>query len=118
MIGTLYLALAGLGLAATWYWNVQHIIAQAPGTSLGDSIAAFLRDAYANPASSSLTNDIGVVALAFVVWSFFEARRLQMPRWWLYPFLTFGVAAAFAVPLFLWQREGYVGSTPHRPSGT
>lgn len=110
MLANLYLALAGLGLVATWYWNVQHI-AQAPGASFIESIAAFLRDGYATPASSSLTNDIGVAALTFVVWSFVEARRLRMPRWWAYPFLTFGVAAAFAFPLFLWQRESYLSQS-------
>ena len=43
--------------------------------------------------------------VAFLVWLFAESRRLEMPRPWVYVVLTFGIAFAFAFPLFLLMRE-------------
>lgn len=95
-----YLALAGIGLVSTWYFNLRFFSsAEATGT------LDFLRAGYANDASRSLTNDLVVALAAFLVWSYAEARRLSMRRWWVYPALSFGVAFAFAYPLFLFVRD-------------
>lgn len=96
-----YLALALIGLIATWYFNFQ-FMREAGGSF---SAVDFVRAGYANAASSSLTNDLLVALAAFLVWSFSEARRLQMRRWWVYPALAFGIAFAFAFPVFLFVRE-------------
>jgi len=96
-----YAALAAIGLVATWYFNLQFV------SESGGSFSAveFVRAGYANSASSSLSNDLLVGTAAFTIWSFAEARRLGMRHWWIYPVLTFGVAFAFAFPLFLFVRE-------------
>jgi hypothetical protein len=39
------------------------------------------------------------------VFSFQEARRLQMSRWWGYVAATLLVGPSFALPLFLYFRE-------------
>ena len=96
-----YAALAAIGLVATWYFNLR-FISESGGTF---SAVEFVRAGYANSASASLSNDLLVGTLAFTIWSFAEARRLGMRRWWIYPALTFGVAFAFAFPLFLFVRE-------------
>jgi hypothetical protein len=96
-----YLALAVLGTAATWVFNLR-FVAESGGAF---DVLAFLRAGYANSASSSLTNDLLVALAAFLVWSHAEARRLGMRRWWLYPALAFGIAFAFAFPLFLFVRD-------------
>jgi Protein of unknown function DUF2834 len=88
------------GLVATWYWNIQFMSEQG-----GFPVLTFVSDAYLNAASASISNDILVVTLAFLFWSFHEARRTGMQHWWLYPVLTFAVAMAFAFPLFLLMRE-------------
>ena len=46
-----------------------------------------------------------VVVVTFLVFSFVEARRLGMQHWWVWPLLTFGIAFAFAFPLFLYFRD-------------
>jgi hypothetical protein len=96
-----YAALAAIGLVVTWYFNLQFM------SESGGSFSAveFVRAGYANSASSSLSNDLLVGIAAFTIWSFAEARRLGMRHWWIYPVLTFGVAFAFAFPLFLFVRE-------------
>jgi hypothetical protein len=96
-----YAALAAVGLMATWYFNLR-FMAESGGSF---SALEFVRAGYANSASSSLTNDLLVGTLAFLVWSFGEARRLEMRHWWVFPLLTFGVAFAFAFPAFLFARE-------------
>ena len=71
----------------------------------GFSLNHFIHQAYINNASSFITNDVLVIWGAFIVWSFVEARRLSMARWWVYILLTATVAVAFAVPVFLLMRE-------------
>ena len=92
-----YLMAALVGLVVTWYFNIRLF---ASGEE-----ASFLALAYANDASTSLTNDLFVVVGAFLVWSWFEAKRLEIKYWWLYAVMTFGVAIAVTYPLFLFARE-------------
>ena len=92
--------LAIIGLVATWYYNLQFI------AHYGDfELEQFIADNYVNAASGSIANDIIVAGITFSIWVFFEARRLGMQFWWLYVLLTFGIAIAFAFPLFLLMRE-------------
>ena len=95
-----YGILAVAGIAATAYFNIQFIAEHG-----GFSLMLFLRESYANAASSSITNDLTVGVVAFLVWLFAESQRLEMSRPWVYVLLTFGVAFAFAFPLFLLMRE-------------
>jgi hypothetical protein len=96
-----YLVLGLVGLGATWYFNLR-FMAEAGGVF---DVVAFVRAGYANSASTSLSNDLLVACTAFLVWSYAEVRRLGMRRWWVYPVLTFGIAFAFAFPLFLFLRD-------------
>jgi len=101
-----YLVLAVIGLCVTWYFNFRWMAA----TGAGLDFAAFFRDGYRNDASTSLTNDLLVGCVTFLVFSFVEARRLGMRHWWAWPVLTFGIAFAFAFPLFLFFRERRIES--------
>ena len=96
-----YAVLAIAGLVGTWYFNLQ-FMAEAGGSF---SVLEFVRGGYANAAAASLTNDLLVALLSFLVWSFAEARRLGLRHWWVYVGITFAVAFAVAFPLFLLVRE-------------
>ena len=102
-----YALLAVLGLVSTWYFNIQ-FMQQSDGFF---DLDGFLRGAFSNPASSSLTLDLTIGVIAFVTWMVPEAKRLEMKHWWVYLALTFGVAFAFAFPLFLFFREGKLNET-------
>lgn len=91
---------AVIGIFVTWYFNLQFM--EQYGAL---SVNAFITDNYVNAASASISNDILVVVFTFLFWSFLEARRLGMQHWWVYVFLTFMVAIAFAFPLFMLMRE-------------
>lgn len=91
------------GIAFTMYFNIQFIIEHG-----SFSIATFISENYINNASSSITNDFLVILLVFLIWSFFEAKRIAMPKWWVYIALTFSIALAFSLPLFLLMRERHL----------
>ncbi len=107
-----YAALAVAGVIGTWWFNLQ-FMAEAGGAF---SVVEFVRGGYANPAAASLTNDLLVALLCFLVWSFAEARRLGMRHWWVYVVVAFGVAFAVAFPLFLLVRERSLGAQSLRPA--
>jgi hypothetical protein len=95
-----FLTLTVVGLIATWYHLVPYVIEQG-----GFSFGQFVADINANKAASAVTNDIMVVVVMFLFWSFLEARRLGMKHWWLYVLLTFTIALAVSFPLFMYMRE-------------
>jgi len=105
----LYLSLSVIGLVATWYFNLQ-FIAESGGTL---DVVGFFRAGYTNSASISLSNDLLVGIAAFTAWSFVEARRLDLRRWWIFPILTFGIAFACAFPLFLFFRDRRLQALGH-----
>ena len=98
----IYLLLALLGLVTTWYYNLQ-FIAESGGSF---DIGAFLAATSTNAAAQSLSWDLAVACIAGLVWIFFESRRLGMRFFWIYIILAFGIAYAFAFPLFLFMRQG------------
>lgn len=71
----------------------------------GAGIDVWLDQLLTDPAPRGLTGDITVSAGVFLVWSFREARRLTMRRWWIYPVVMGTIGLSCAFPLFLWARE-------------
>jgi len=96
----LYGVCAVAGVMCTMYFNMQFMNEHS-----GFSLITFIEENYANYASASISNDILVVTVVFLIWSFIEARRLSMSYWWVYAVLTFSIALAFSMPLFLLMRE-------------
>lgn len=111
MYARLYFALSFIGLIATWVFNMRFM----QQTGFAFDALEFIRQGFANNASSSLAADIGVAFLAFVVFVVAESRRLGMRHGWLYILLGLGVATAFAFPLFLGMRERQLARAPAVP---
>lgn len=63
---------------------------------------------FANRISTIFTIDLLFVVLVFFVWSFAEAKRLGMKKFWLYWLLTLLFGLAGTLPLFLWAREKHI----------
>lgn len=97
-----YLALSLIGLVGTWYFNLRYDGADG----------SYLQAWFANAASSSAAVDIIVVAVAAVFFMVIEGRRLRMRATWPLVLLTFPVAAAFTIPLFLALRHRRISRTP------
>ena len=97
-----YLLFAVAGLCMTWYYNLQ-FIEDSGGTF---SVSEFVAAGATNAAAKSLSWDLGIACLTGLFWMFLEARKLQLLRWYpVFFLLTFGVAFAFAFPLFLFVRQ-------------
>jgi len=95
---TIFALLAVLGAALPWYFNL-HFLAAA------GNLFGFLRAGFANPAVASVTVDIFIASVTFLIWMVMEARRLRMRHWWVYIVLTFSIAFACGFPLFLMMRQ-------------
>lgn len=102
----LYLLLALAGVVMTWYYNLQFM--QESGSTF--DIGAFIAASAPNAAAKSLSWDLTIACLAGLLWIFFESRRLGLRFFWVYILLAFGIAYAFAFPLFLFVRQGKLES--------
>ncbi|MUL82185.1 DUF2834 domain-containing protein [Mycobacterium sp. CBMA247] len=95
----IYAVIALVALVATWWNNIGYFSTES--TSLID----FFRSGYANYGSSSLTNDLLLVGLAVFVFMVVEARRLGIPKVWIYIVLSAVIAVSVAFPLYLIRRQ-------------
>lgn len=90
-----YLLLAISGLVTAWVFNG---LAVANGEDYGKAWTASAVDLV-------LTYDLGIVAIAGVIFMFVEAKRIGIRRVWLLVLLSGITAMAFVFPLFLAWRE-------------
>ena len=97
-----YLGLAVIGAVTTWTYNIQWMLEQQRAMTASE----FLTVGFSGSALlGSLASDFWVGWFASVIFMVIEGRRLQMQRIWVYVVLTFVIAWAFALPLFLFVRE-------------
>lgn len=90
-----YLALSGIGLVSAWLFNGLAVV---KGEDYGSAWTATAVDLV-------LTYDLGIVAIAGVIFMFAEAKRLGMKKVWILVLLSGITAMAFVFPLFLALRE-------------
>lgn len=95
----LYLLLALLGLAYTWYFNIQFYLTETDTT-----ITNFIALTKTTLPAQSIVADITVVVITFLVWMIYESLKLKIRFWWIIIPLTFLIAIAFSFPLFLYMR--------------
>lgn len=96
-----YALVAAAALAATWGQNLQYVWATGDFSALNQ----FLPDLRANPASRSISVDIGLFLLAAAAFMVIEARRLGVRFVWLYVLFGFMIAISVTFPLFMIARE-------------
>ena len=94
-----YAVVALVALYGTWSQNLAYF---GPGAAGG---ASFLADLRVNPASRSISIDIGFFLLAAAAFMVFEARRIGQRFVWIYIAFGFAIAISVTFPLFLLGRE-------------
>lgn len=99
----IYLLLALIGLVATWYFNFQFY-----ATANDTSILNFINQTVTTIPAKSISADISVVAITFLIWVVYESLRHKINYWWIIIPLTFLVALAFSFPLFLFMRDRHL----------
>ncbi len=100
-----YLLAAVVGAIVPWYFNLQAIAEE------GDKFtpAAFFLVGFQGSAMlGSVAADFWIGSMVSLVWMVAECRRLRMPRLWLYIVVTFAVAWACSLPLFLYFRQRHL----------
>lgn len=94
-----YAVIALVAFVATWWNNIGFFTTES--TSLID----FVRSGYVNYGASSLTNDLLLMGLAAFVFMIVEARRIGVPKVWIYLVLSGVIAVSVAFPLYLIRRQ-------------
>jgi Terpene cyclase DEP1 len=109
ILAAVYFALAIGGLIGTWYFNIRFA---GEATDL-----TYIEAWFVNAASSSAAVDVIVTALAANVFFVREGLRLGWGTWsWALIPLTYLVALAFALPLFLGLRELHLARRATAPT--
>ena len=97
----LYLLLALAGLILPFYVFVPYV--QQHGLDL----ARIVNEALATEMARFIAADLFIALLAFWLFVYRESRRHGYRRWWLFILATGAIGFSFAVPLFLYVREGW-----------
>jgi hypothetical protein len=95
-----YAVVSFAALAATWSQNLAYM-----DGGLVSAFQAFVDATRANPASRSITVDIGFFFMAASAFMVIEARRLGVRFVWLYILFGFLIAISVTFPLFMIARE-------------
>jgi hypothetical protein len=96
----IYLILAGVGLIVPYYFLVTFLLEH------GLDLPLLLEQLFATPISTFFAVDLLITGVVFLLYSHSEAGRIGLQKWWIYPLATVLVGPSFAMPLFLYFREG------------
>ncbi|MAF57422.1 DUF2834 domain-containing protein [Ponticaulis sp.] len=96
----IYLALAIIGTLVPWFLFADWF------AGFGLAPQGFIAAAFANSVASAFTADVMISSLAFLLWSFLDARQMGVRHWWVVLPANFLVGLSLALPLYLWLREG------------
>ena len=106
-----YALVAVAALFATWSQNIAYM-----GDGFLGALRTFVVETKVNPASRSITVDIGFFLLAAAAFIVIEARRLGVRFVWLYILFGFLVAISVTFPLFMIAREMRIAAAPDTPA--
>jgi len=113
MLKIFYLFAAVIGAIIPWYFSLRALgEVDDPFTP----VAFFLVGFQGSAMLGSVAADFWIGASVSIVWIVAEGRRLKMPRVWLYVVVTFLIAWASALPLFLYFRERHLAANHAPPS--
>ena len=100
----LYLILAILGLILPNIFVAKVTYETGNFLLYSDPVTTF-QQMFANDIASAFAVDLFFVVFVFMIWSFGEARKLEMKNYWITWILTFAFGLAFGWPLFMYLRE-------------
>ena len=100
MLKKFYLASAIIGTIIPWLFFADFLNAS------GIDVALFIKSLFDNGASGGFSADVLISIVVFLVWSYTDAQRNAIKRWWLVPVAIGTVGLSLALPLYLYLREG------------
>ena len=102
-----YLLLSLFGGFFTYYFVILGVIENKGSFDVLEFIGSTWTTSFY---AKSITLDFWTTALAAALFMVVECKRLKMKNVWLYLFLTFFIAFAFAFPMFLYFRQKYLNT--------
>ena len=100
-----YLCLALAGTVAPWYFFGSFFAAS------GIDILAFFAGVFANGAAAGFAVDVIISFIAFLIWSFYDARRHRVGAWWVVIPAGFCVGLSLALPIYLYLRHDHAAAS-------
>ncbi|GAA1090253.1 DUF2834 domain-containing protein [Tsukamurella spumae] len=108
-----YLVMMAIGTVVPWILFGGFFAAE------GFDIPLFARSLFPNGAAAGFTVDVLVSIVVFLVWSYADATRAGIRRWWLVLPATCLVGLSLALPLYLYLRASRdeTAPAPSAPTG-
>lgn len=100
----LYLVLAVLGFVAPNIFVAKVSYETGNFMLYLDPVTTF-QEMFANDIASAFAIDLFFVVFVFMIWSYGEARKWGMKRFWVTWIVTFALGLAAGWPLFMYIRE-------------
>lgn len=94
-----YLAMAVIGAIVPWLFFGSFFFENGPDVPL------FLKSLFANGAAGGFSADVLISIAVFLVWSWRDASRNHVSRWWLVLPASCLVGLSLSLPLYLYLRE-------------
>ena len=101
MLKRFYIIAAIIGTFVPRYFFATFFMAE------GFNIPLFVQSLFTNGAAAGFVADVLISIVVFLVWSYSDALRLQVRRWWLVLPATFLVGLSLSLPLYLYLRHDY-----------
>lgn len=99
MSKTFYLASAVIGTIIPWYFFADFFLNE------GINIPLFIANLFVNGPAGGFSADVLISIVVFWVWSYRDAGKQGLNRWWLVLVASFIVGLSLALPLYLYLRE-------------
>ena len=93
--------MAVVGTIVPWFFFARFFAAE------GLNIPLFVQSLFVNGAAAGFVADVLLSAVVFLVWSYSDAQRVGVRRWWLVLPASFLVGLSLALPLYLYMRSDY-----------
>lgn len=94
-----YLAMAVIGTVVPWLFFGSFFALHGP------DVPVFLQSLFANGAAGGFSADVLISIPIFWIWSWRDAAKYNIARWWLVLPASFFVGLSLALPLYLYIRD-------------
>ena len=98
----MYFTLAFFGFVVPYYFFIRFLIRYGfDPVEMGNRL-------FTNDISTFFAVNLIMAALVFLLFSYFNSRKLAMKYWWIYLLATLLVGPSFSLPLYLAIREDHL----------
>lgn len=101
-MGKVWIFIAILGTVLPFYYLAPFFIENGVKPSL------FIEFLFENSVSRFFAVDLVISSLAFLLWSFSDAKKNKITGWWMVLVANFTVGLSLALPLYFYKRYSFL----------